>query len=86
MLIQVAFFKRNTYNKDNENKNRVMYYGDDYKGKCKRKYKDVEEIAQGCRFRNCKHETEPGCTVQRAIDEGFIHEERLRNYKKLPIR
>ncbi|EMA6343148.1 ribosome small subunit-dependent GTPase A [Bacillus cytotoxicus] len=46
-------------------------------------FSDVEEIAQGCRFRNCKHETEPGCAVQRAIDEGFIHEERLRNYKKL---
>lgn len=51
---------------------------------------DREQVADGfvefrpylnnCKFRDCKHEGEPGCTLQSAIDEGKISEERIRSY------
>jgi len=44
---------------------------------------DIDELADKCKFNDCKHENEPGCAVKKAIDEGLITEERLLNYKKL---
>ncbi|WP_369899986.1 ribosome small subunit-dependent GTPase A [Bacillus manliponensis] len=46
-------------------------------------FSDIEEAAQNCRFRDCKHEKEPGCAVWCAIEEGVLTEGRLLNYKKL---
>ncbi|SDY74768.1 ribosome small subunit-dependent GTPase A [Bacillus sp. 166amftsu] len=46
-------------------------------------FSDIEKLAEGCRFRDCEHENEPGCAVRKAIDEGVLAENRLRNYKKL---
>lgn len=46
-------------------------------------FRDVEELAQRCRFRNCTHEKEPGCAVRDAIRSGILQEERLASYKKL---
>ncbi|WP_254434151.1 ribosome small subunit-dependent GTPase A [Halobacillus sp. Marseille-Q1614] len=46
-------------------------------------FSDIEEKAASCKFRDCRHEQEPGCAVQKAINEGMIPSERLRNYKKL---
>lgn len=43
-------------------------------------FEDVEEIAAQCRFRDCRHENEPGCAVRRAVDEGDLPESRLDNY------
>ena len=33
-------------------------------------FSDVEKLAQMCRFRNCRHENEPGCAVREAIENG----------------
>jgi ribosome biogenesis GTPase len=41
-------------------------------------FADVQALAQGCRYRDCRHEGEPGCAVR---DE--VPEDRLRNYQKL---
>lgn len=46
-------------------------------------FQDIENLAQQCRFRDCSHDMEPGCAVQRAIVEGTIDSGRLRNYRKL---
>ncbi|WP_459501198.1 ribosome small subunit-dependent GTPase A [Bacillus sp. C1] len=46
-------------------------------------FSDIEEISRECRFRDCKHENEPGCAVRSAIDAGILVANRLRNYKKL---
>lgn len=46
-------------------------------------FSDIEEIAAKCRFNDCAHDTEPGCAVKKAIDEGVITVERLKNYRKL---
>jgi ribosome biogenesis GTPase len=44
---------------------------------------DVEELAQGCRFRDCAHEREPGCAVTRAIQDGSLDASRLESYRRL---
>lgn len=46
-------------------------------------FNDIDVLAQKCRFRDCKHETEPGCEVIKAIEDGTLSVERLENYKKL---
>jgi ribosome biogenesis GTPase len=48
-----------------------------------RTFDDVEELARGCRFRDCRHQGEPGCAVQQAIAEGLLDVKRLGNYLKL---
>ncbi|PFA70184.1 ribosome small subunit-dependent GTPase A [Bacillus sp. AFS015802] len=46
-------------------------------------YKDVEEYALHCRFSDCRHEDEPGCGIQMAIEEGSLSVERFEHYQKL---
>lgn len=44
---------------------------------------DIETLAARCRFGNCRHEGEPGCTVQAAIRAGALDTARLENWRKL---
>jgi ribosome biogenesis GTPase len=46
-------------------------------------YSDLDEFAAHCRFRDCRHEAEPGCAVRAAVDAGKIAQERLDGYLKL---
>jgi ribosome biogenesis GTPase len=46
-------------------------------------FEDIEQLALKCRFTDCKHDTEPGCAVQNAIEEGSLDADRLDNYRKL---
>jgi ribosome biogenesis GTPase / thiamine phosphate phosphatase len=46
-------------------------------------FSDVEEYTSACRFRDCKHNNEPGCAVWIAIHEGVLDENRFNSYKKL---
>ena len=46
-------------------------------------FADIEALAAGCRFRDCTHQTEPGCAVRAAVARGELSEERLRSYRKL---
>ena len=48
-----------------------------------RAFPDIEELAHGCRFRDCRHEREPGCAVQEALETGALDPERLGSFKKL---
>jgi ribosome biogenesis GTPase len=41
-------------------------------------FADIDALAAGCRFADCRHETEPGCAVRGAVDE-----ERLEAARKL---
>ncbi len=43
----------------------------------------VEEIAQGCRFRDCAHDKEPGCAVRAAVEAGTLDPERWHSFQKL---
>lgn len=46
-------------------------------------FADIEELAIGCRFRDCAHGSETGCAVQAALTEGTLTPERLASYRKL---
>jgi ribosome biogenesis GTPase len=46
-------------------------------------FPDIEEWAAGCRFRDCRHETEPGCAVLAAVDAGTLDAARLGSFRKL---
>ena len=46
-------------------------------------FADIEELAGRCRFRDCSHDSEPGCAVQAAVREGTLSAGRLQNYVKL---
>ncbi|WP_334162015.1 ribosome small subunit-dependent GTPase A [Phenylobacterium sp.] len=46
-------------------------------------FADVEGLAAGCRFSDCRHEAEPGCAVQAAVATGALDPERLRSWRKL---
>ncbi|MFF5532248.1 ribosome small subunit-dependent GTPase A [Streptomyces cinerochromogenes] len=46
-------------------------------------FSEIEELAGGCRFHDCAHETEPGCAVRSAVENGELPERRLESYRKL---
>lgn len=46
-------------------------------------FADVERFVCNCRFRDCKHENEPGCAVREAIKNGELDPARFESYKKI---
>jgi ribosome biogenesis GTPase len=44
---------------------------------------DIEALASACRFRDCRHQQEPGCAVRAAVGAGDLPPERLASYHKL---
>jgi ribosome small subunit-dependent GTPase A len=46
-------------------------------------YADVTVLAADCRFRDCRHRTEPGCAVAAAIDDGSLDPARYSAWRKL---
>lgn len=46
-------------------------------------FPDIEKLAEQCRFRDCAHQTEPGCAVLTAISEGELDPDRLARWRKL---
>ena len=48
-----------------------------------RAFSDVFELMDGCRFRDCKHDQEPGCAVLAAIEEGRLDPDRFASLERL---
>lgn len=48
-----------------------------------RAFADVFDLMDGCRFRDCKHDQEPGCAVQAAIEAGTLAPERMTSLERL---
>jgi ribosome biogenesis GTPase len=44
---------------------------------------DIAALASCCRFRDCSHDTEPGCAVKEAVASGRLDADRFENYRKL---
>ena len=44
---------------------------------------DIEELADGCRFPDCIHLSEPDCAVKAAVEAGHVSADRLESYHKL---
>jgi ribosome biogenesis GTPase len=46
-------------------------------------FADVAQVAASCRFRDCRHQGEPGCAVGAAIAAGALARDRFEAYRKL---
>lgn len=46
-------------------------------------FEDIKSLAEGCRYRNCSHQSEPGCQVCAAVARDELDPGRLANYFKL---
>lgn len=44
---------------------------------------EIDALVDQCRFRDCRHEGEPGCAVQAAIASGHLDPARLAHFRKL---
>ena len=46
-------------------------------------FPEMREYLGKCKFNDCTHDQEPGCTVKLAVMEGEISQERYSNYLKI---
>ena len=46
-------------------------------------FSDVEQYLGKCRFRDCRHESEPGCAIRQAIAAGELDAARWESYRNL---
>jgi ribosome biogenesis GTPase len=46
-------------------------------------FPEIEEASEACRFRDCRHESEPGCAVNEQVAAGVIDPKRLASYHRL---
>jgi ribosome biogenesis GTPase len=46
-------------------------------------FTDIHELAADCRFRDCAHDSEPGCAVRAAVEDGSLDARRLESYHRL---
>ena len=48
-----------------------------------RAFADVFDLMEHCRFRDCKHDQEPGCAVRAAIEDGSLDPDRFASLERL---
>jgi ribosome biogenesis GTPase len=46
-------------------------------------FSDIRDLAEGCRFKDCTHTSEVGCSVLQAVKNGELSEARYQSYLKL---
>ncbi len=46
-------------------------------------FPEIADIAAGCRFTDCRHDTEPDCAVRAALETGELTRERWESYQAL---
>ncbi len=46
-------------------------------------FADLQDLATQCKFNDCAQDTEPGCAIRAAIDEGEIDASRIARWQKL---
>ncbi len=46
-------------------------------------FDDIELLAKSCKFGDCRHLAEPGCTVKAALEDGTLEEERFESWLEL---
>ncbi len=46
-------------------------------------FPEIDELAAFCRYTDCRHQSEPGCAVRQAVDEGKISRDRWKSFAKL---
>jgi len=46
-------------------------------------FPELAKLAGHCRFRDCRHEEEPGCALAAALEDGRLHPSRLASYRHI---
>lgn len=46
-------------------------------------FKEFRQFLGGCKFRDCKHNEDPGCLIRKAVEDGKISQERFESYHKI---
>jgi len=46
-------------------------------------FPDIEALSTSCRFRDCRHDTEPGCAVRAAAERGDLDPDRFAGYLRM---
>ena len=46
-------------------------------------FAEIAELAHGCRFGDCRHDSEPGCAVRDALDSGDLDPDRFASWRHL---
>ncbi|MBA2360329.1 MAG: ribosome small subunit-dependent GTPase A [Actinobacteria bacterium] len=54
-------------------------------GGLEKAFADVAELVTQCKFSDCSHQTEPGCAVKAALEDGSLPAERWESYLKLQL-
>jgi ribosome biogenesis GTPase len=47
------------------------------------RFDDIDTLGVECKFRDCRHDHEPGCAVRAALERGELDAERYENYAKV---
>jgi ribosome biogenesis GTPase / thiamine phosphate phosphatase len=54
-----------------------------WEGDLDRAFADIAELTQRCRFNDCAHNTEPGCAINGALEDGSLDPARWDSYQRL---
>lgn len=46
-------------------------------------FKEFRDFLGGCKFRDCKHQDDPGCLITQAVEQGQISAERYHSYQRI---
>ena len=49
----------------------------------KKSFEDIELLSENCRFDDCQHQSEPGCAIKEAIENGEFDQARYNSFLKL---
>ncbi|OGS40279.1 MAG: ribosome small subunit-dependent GTPase A [Elusimicrobia bacterium RIFOXYD12_FULL_66_9] len=61
---------------------REMQFWDAEQG-LKKTFDEIDALAASCRFKDCRHDAEPGCAVKAAVEAGTVAAARLASWLKL---
>jgi ribosome biogenesis GTPase / thiamine phosphate phosphatase len=46
-------------------------------------FPEISAASRNCKFRDCSHNSEPGCAVKKSLEDGTLSESELKQYEKL---
>jgi ribosome biogenesis GTPase / thiamine phosphate phosphatase len=46
-------------------------------------FADIDYLATTCKFTDCRHDTEPGCAIKKALETGVLDPDRLGSYRRM---
>ena len=53
------------------------------RSKSQKGYREFQYVLGTCKFRDCKHLSDPGCALREAVEQGKISPVRYDNYHRL---